>query len=326
LPPIDAQVPLQLLAELPLPPGKAPVHQPAQRIAPTPPPGATQVHPRHVTPRQVAAFRPADSDDAVYDNPIIGGRATICVLMYGDYHEMHRACLGAILTTTPANRRQIRVACNAVCPDTREYLRQLREQQLLYKVIDNADNRKKYPAMRQLFYDEADPITDKWIVWFDDDSIANRDGQWYPKLLTAISAFYDSGARLFGAYYSIMLQPSQLTWVKSRPWYRGRPFQDSRGRPSPNANRAVFAAGGFWALETALMRAANIPDPEIGHNGGDYIVGEQVWQAGYTVKDWNSRKQFIHTSSVARRGLVEHHTGTPNWRPGGRAKEGYAGF
>ena len=68
------------------------------------------------------------------------------------------------------------------------------------------------------------------------------------------------------------------------------------------------------------MREAGIPDPDLGHNGGDYFLGAQMWQAGYATKAWNRGKKIVHTSSVARRGLNEIHTGMPGWTPGGVSK------
>jgi hypothetical protein len=50
------------------------------------------------------------------------------------------------------------------------------------------------------------------------------------------------------------------------------------------------------------MISCNIPDPEIGHNGGDVCIGEQLYQGGYQAKSWNAKKQFVNTSSVKRRG------------------------
>ena len=70
-------------------------------------------------------------------------------------------------------------------------------------------------------------------------------------------------------------------------------------------------------VETDAIRRADVPDPDIGHNGGDYMIGEQLWQNNCDLKDWNRNKSFVHTSSVARRGLTEVHTGQKGWQPGG---------
>jgi hypothetical protein len=79
------------------------------------------------------------------------------------------------------------------------------------------------------------------------------------------------------------------------------------GAGSPNGNRIIFTTGGFWAITTEAMRAADIPDLGTGltHNGGDWQIGEQIYQAGYGIKQFNGKKQFVRTSSVDRRGVTK---------------------
>jgi len=261
---------------------------------------------------------PVQGDGAPIENPIIGGRVTICILMYGNYPQLHRQCLSAIISTIPAEQRQIRVGTNAVCQETMSYLSTMLDQKLIHKVIVNQTNIKKYPAMRQLLHDTDDPITDKWVIWFDDDSIANQDAGWFNKLLQKVVNTYSKGARLFGPLCYWKFNQQQVDWVRSRPWYRNRPLQTRNGRESPNGDHVQFSAGGFWMLAMDVARQAGIPDEQIGHNGGDYMIGEQVWQQGVCHEAWNSKKQFVRTSSVKRRGLREIHTARdPKWQPGG---------
>ena len=263
------------------------------------------------------AMRPSDD---IFDNPVIGGRVTVCVLMYGDYHDMHRNCVNSILSTIPYSRRQIRIACNEVCLATKKYLSRLKDEGQIFKVMDNQSNIKKYPAMRRLFYDNEQPITDKWLIWFDDDTICDRDPEWCTKLMQTIVHTHKDDCKMYGAEFYWTLKQSQVDWIRSRPWYRNRPFQVSGGREAPNGNKVKFAAGGFWALETSAMQEAGIPDESLGHNGGDVMIGEQLWQTGYSVRGWNNGKKFVHTSSVKRRGISEQHVGTVGWVPGGNAK------
>jgi len=278
-------------------------------------------------PTMVKAFEGAKKKQApttaaatVLDDPIIGGKTTICCLMYGDYFEMHRACLGSILRTTHQDRREIRVVTNKLAIPTRAWLDKLHADGHIKVLKHNADNHKKYPAMRQLFHDPDNPIETKWIVWFDDDSIANRSPSWYEDLCAKIVYEYPKKARMVGDLRFFTLNPAQIEWAKSRPWWRGRQLQTKQKQEAPNGQHIWFAAGGFWALETEAMREAMIPDEDIGHNGGDYMVGLQLWQQGYRTAAWNNGKKHVHTSSVGRRGLNEVHTGMPNWQPGGVSK------
>jgi hypothetical protein len=294
---------------------------PAEELA-TPPLPSTP--PAAQLPQQIQKFtqtptQPAHKHDDPFTHETIGGRMTVCILMYGNFHDMHKRCMNNILSTTRAPTIQIRVACNEVCMETIQYLSRLKEQGRIYKVIVNQTNIKKYPAMRRMFHDPDDPITDKWVVWFDDDSMAERDPEWIDKLAHTIINAYPKNCHVYGAPFIWTFDRQQIEWVKSRPWYRNRPFQMKNGRETPNGNRIKFATGGFWAMSMAVIKAGDIPDEQIGNNGGDYMVGEQVWQQGYDLKAWNQSKQFVHTSSIKRRGLNEKHTGKAGWVPGGTA-------
>jgi hypothetical protein len=260
--------------------------------------------------------------DRILDHKLIGGRYTICVLMYGDYHDLHKACLNSILRTVPPKRRQLRIATNAICQQSKNWLDRLHGDGEIHTLMHNRENIKKYPAMRKLFHDPANPITDRWVIWFDDDSICSRDDEWWEKLGQVIVTASPKHQKIVGSVRIWNFNPAQLKWMSTRPWYRNRPWQLKNGREAPNGNKVLFACGGFWAAEMDALRAAMVPDEQIGHNGGDYMVGAQLWQAGYGVYSWNNQKQFVHTSSVGRRGLKEVHTGMPGWRPGGIAKVG----
>ena len=255
--------------------------------------------------------------DDVYDNAVINGRVAICVLLYGDYFELHRKCINAIVSTVPPDRMQLRVACNKLNDQSLQYLENLKRENIVHKTYINDTNIKKYPAMRQMFYDMEDPINDNYVIWFDDDSIADTDTQWFTKLCTVIKNNHSENYRYYGAKFFWNFNHEQIEWIKSRPWYRARAFQMKNGLESPNASKVMFATGGFWAAEMAAIRGAGIPDEQIGHNGGDYMVGEQLWQYGVDLKEWNRDKMFVATSSVPRRGLNEVHTGRHGWIPGG---------
>lgn len=258
----------------------------------------------------------AIADDAIFDNPAIGGKFTICVLFYGPaaYHDMHMRCLNSIITTCPPGRIDLRVASNELCEETASVLERLATHSVITKYYRHNTNDLKYPVMREMFHDPACPITTKYTLWFDDDSIADRNTQWLKVLAGTIIQNPDAG--LIGADMILQLSAQQMQYYKTRPWYRGKQFRLRNGKPADNGQYAVFVAGGFFAIKTEAIRVAGIPDATLTHNGGDYTIGEQLYQNGYGIKGWNRQKQFIYTSSVQRRGESQAHFGTTEWFAG----------
>jgi ADP-heptose:LPS heptosyltransferase len=253
-------------------------------------------------------------DNDIYANPVIGGKYTVFVLFYGpsEYHALHMRCLNAIISTCPPRRIELRVGSNMLCEETAAVINRLVDHGVVKKHYQRTENVYKYPLMREMFYDPELPIETNYLLWFDDDSIADRNQQWLTHLTQTIIA--NPTAALFGSDMHIRLSPSQQAYYKSRPWYKGKPFRLKNQQPAPNGENTVFVAGGFFALKTEAMRAADVPDATLTHNGGDYTIGEQLYQAGYGVVGWNRQKQFIHTSSVKRRGEAQPHFGTEDWK------------
>jgi hypothetical protein len=254
---------------------------------------------------------PPEPGRSPLDEQEVGGRLTLFVLLYGDHHDLHRRCLEAVLATTRAERLSVRVAGNAVCGASREWLNALKSQGRLEAFYDNHDNRKKYPVMREVLRDPALPVTTRWLVWFDDDTVCDRNPRWLELLAKEIAdgRRLDPRLGMVGPKYIYGLKPAQAEWLKAAPWYRGRPFRDAQGRPAPNGAKVHFATGSFWALKTECVTACDIPDARLGHNGGDWTIGEQLYQHGYTLRSFSANKTVVNWSSVPRRGLSEKHPG-----------------
>lgn len=251
----------------------------------------------------------APTDDSIFDNPVIGGKFTVCVLFYGPhkYHSLHRQCLDGIISTIPHGRLDLRVGSNELCTESLRYIESYVQSGVIRKHYRHVENARKYPVMREMFWDHSLPIETKWLLWFDDDSICDRNRDWLRILANAM--VQQPAAAMFGAKLNFQLDAAQAAFYRKRSWFRGKLFRAKNGMPSPNGNIAHFASGGFWALRTDAMRTCDIPDPQLGHNGGDYAIGEQLYQGGFELRAWNGQKQFVHTSSVPRRGLSEPHFG-----------------
>lgn len=267
------------------------------------------------------------TDDAVLDHPAVGGKVTIFVLFYGgeEFHQLHRRCIGSILATTPAHRVDIRVGSNALNAQSVAMLDEFVKQGRITKHYKHVNNDYKYPVMREMFYDPACPITTKWVLWFDDDSICDVEPFWLNILGTHIQRHHHENCHMIGAKYIWSTNARQRAVLAARPWYKGRAWRNDKGQPSPNGTKIIFATGGFWALTHEAMVQADIPDIETGltHTGGDWQIGEQLYQAGYEIRQFNGSKQFVRTSSVPRRGVtmptidqVVAHTAAPPVSPG----------
>lgn len=250
---------------------------------------------------------------AALDHPYVGGKFTLFVLGYADHLDLVRRCVDSIVNTCPRPRFDLRVALNQPSPRVEAYVGGLADAGVVTKVYPDYGDRKKYPAMRRMFWDADCPIATPYVCWFDDDSWC-RAGDWMVVLARAIIANHPHQCRLYGAwmYHDLagVKRPGALReqWFRRAKWWRGRDLYAGSGRRlAPNGSQIVFASGGFWALATHVIREADVPDERLNHNGGDITIGCQVTQAGYKVADFSPRpaKAVVAWSDAPRRGHSE---------------------
>jgi hypothetical protein len=228
---------------------------------------------------------------------------TVCILMYGDHVDLARRCLGSIVSTLdPAHVASIRVGLNEVCGETRRFvetsLARLPVDSLIYLPERNV---MKYPLMRRMFWDTERPITTPHIMWFDDDSCITADRSWWARVADAATR-----AHQLGDVWTVWTRGNQSEGITAQPWYRGKPLL--------KRHKLRFATGGWWVLNTDVMRRANYPWPELRHRGGDSPLGEFMRQQGLTLakfKDglWINADNAGGNSKAARRG----HDERPMW-------------
>ena len=271
-----------------------------------------KTHPLEVTP----ISGPVTGKLEKLDDPILGGKITVCVLCYGPHAALARRCLSGIISTIPASKLDLRVATNEAEPATLEYLRALSTPGgSITKLYEHPNNDYKYPVMREMLWDESLPISTNYFLWFDDDTWI-VDQTWLDNLCTSILKYHKVGGRLYGnlLYHDLSMynksNPNAKKWFESGVWWRDKPLRTkNRKIEGPNGSIIDFAVGWCWAMSTAAMREANIPDVRLGHNGGDITIGEQIHQAGYSIIDWNKGKSLVACPSReqgGRRGYSEH--------------------
>jgi hypothetical protein len=248
------------------------------------------------------------ADLAAIDHKDVGSKFTIFVLFYGgeEYHQLHRRCIESIIATTPEDRVDIRVGSNQLNAKSVAMLDTYVANKQITKHYRHTDNAMKYPVMREMFFDPTCPITTKWVIWFDDDSICDKNPEWLQLLTQQIIAHHKNGNHMFGARLVWTLSQKQKDVCKSRAWYTGRHWQNNGGTTTPGGTKITFATGGFWAITHEAIVKCDIPDLTTGltHNGGDWQIGCQLYQQGLGLKQFNGNKQFVNTSSVPRRGIT----------------------
>lgn len=240
------------------------------------------------------------------DDKEIGGKVTLCLLVYGNYYEMHKRCLSA-LARTHKDRLELRVYLNEACPETVRMAEDMHKNGRIAVLYRSDDNKFKYPCMRQMFHDPDHPITTNWTIWFDDDTMADVDNYWLEKLCQTAIDISKSDPRLgmVGSRYFYSMNTPHIDWVKAAKWYKGRDFRDKAGNQAPNGFKIHFASGSCWMIRSQCIKECDIPDIRLKHNGGDICIGEQIWQNNWNLKNWNSDKRIVLWSSVARRGHRE---------------------
>lgn len=251
----------------------------------------------------------------IMDNPIIGGKFTICVLCYGDYPELARKSIGSILETVPADRVDLRIAANACSRATLDYLKTVPAS----AVYISSENDYKYPMMRRMFWNPQRPITTNYVIWFDDDTWTVQP-HWIDNLAKTIIEGHPKGCRMYGSlmYHDLGEYGDARPdlWFRESDWYRGRHFRvRGQQKEAPNGSVIDFAVGWCWALATETIRAANIPDVRLQHNGGDITIGEQVHQVGAKIAQWNGGKSLVACPSReqgGRRGFSQRFPWDPN--------------
>ncbi len=266
-------------------------------------------------PIAVPGETPSSVTEDAYDHPDVGGKFTVCLWMYGDdqYHQLHARCLQAILATVPPSRMDLRVATSDLGPQSTAYLNRLCSQDIAtcYTLPPSTG---KYAAMRTLFWDPAKPITTKWVIWFDDDSIADRDHRWLAILSQQIVQFHKpQHVHVFGTKLVWSLAPAQRDWLASRSWWRDRDLYDAAGKVSPTGNKLFYVHGGWWTVSADAIRVCDLPDPEADSHGGDIVIGAALHQNGFVIKSWNTQRQFINTSVLPNRTRDHSQTVSALW-------------
>lgn len=225
----------------------------------------------------------------IWRTPALGGKLTVCVLCHGPFFGLHQRCLESIRKTVPREFMDLRVGLVEVGEKTRRYI----ERQEPDKVYDCTQPANKYTMMRKLLWDADKPITTPYVAWFDDTAaVANANWLWSLGS-TILKQTLPIG--MYGLKLYTMLPPSSgsLDWFKSAEWYKGKLFRDAAGTESINGRVIHYCAGWFWCASVEALRRCDIPCSRLIQRGGEMVIGEQLHQGGYILKQFNGGQAFV---------------------------------
>jgi hypothetical protein len=176
------------------------------------------------------------------------------------------------------------------CRETRDYLRDLKSEGAIDRLVVSRSNLNKCPMMRRMF----DDIDSEFVWWFDDDShitapealpdriqLARRSPEhhvmWGHVFYFSNEADFSYGTDVTG-------------YVRRAPWYRGleppswapggKGEIDFEGKGSGDG-RWFFVTGGCWFMRTRAIRALGWPDPSLVKRNDDVFLGEAIRQQGW---------------------------------------------
>jgi hypothetical protein len=203
-------------------------------------------------------------------------KMTVFVLFFGNHPELATRCL------TSLERRldmglvdSVRVGLNAVCPATEDVVNQAADRGLIKEqhIYQKTGNAHKYPMMREMFNDPDNPITTKYVMWFDDDSFI-RDAGGLAEDWTSLVLKQAEKTGLLGTRRYIRLGGAQAAWAQDQPWYRANPVLQPQ-------DQVRFSNGAWWVTKTTILRELDYPWAELDHRGGDVMLGVAMQQLGY---------------------------------------------
>lgn len=210
--------------------------------------------------------------------PSVEFPVTICVVCYGEQSQLAEQFLESLYQHTDPALFELRAGLNEAEPRTHQLFAEAADRYGNIDLYIEADNIFKEPMTRRLFWEK--PLTKKWVIWFDDDSYPTRP-DWLQRLAIQIEACPQ--AAQWGQLHGVDVGDDIMEFVESAEWSRNLPLQLKDGPLSTAPYTITFSVGGFWAMQSEVLRALQWPDKRILQAAGDFLLGEALRQNDYKI-------------------------------------------
>jgi len=246
------------------------------------------------------------------------GQFSVCVLLYGDYPDLAKRCLGSIETSLDEGQTLVhdfRIGLNAVAPRVFEYVGRWAQNmagnrgQPVYLFVP-PHNVGKCPLMRKMFYQRSIPLA-RYVMWFDDDSFLVPTPGWWQRMAEMISKADVIGQTGWG----MPIRGNQWEWVRSQPW-----FNKEVGLPPVHGGRRYFrfVQGAWWVVRSEILSRYRWPPKEMVQAGDDCLFGELCRHQRIRVGEFtegvriNADEKGVHSAS-RRRGMNRPEHGADHY-------------
>jgi hypothetical protein len=228
-----------------------------------------------------------------------------------------KACLDSFLTTTQPDQLDVRVVMIGADNDTRKLVQDYIKEGFVSQAYVFSQNTDKFAAMARVFNDNACHITSTWVLWADDCVLADSRPTWFNETMQAITTGRNThGAHLFGSKYGQAVSPDFRDWIKSAGWYKKKQLRNRKGLPDAAGTLTYFVQPQCFIVSREAIDTAQLPDPRANDQCGAAIIGEQIHQAGFSVRQFNNDGQLLRCldkPSIAGSWPVP---GSKNYAPG----------
>tara|TARA_R110000765_G_scaffold422980_1_gene531256 strand:- start:36 stop:533 length:498 start_codon:yes stop_codon:yes gene_type:complete len=145
-----------------------------------------------------------------------------------------------------------------------------------------------------MLHDPAAPLLGKYVAWFDDNTYV-VDGDWVNNAVRTIKKQPDFVGMYGIRRYRPVSSAATKNWLATRSWHKGLELSNIDGIPGGAGDKVLhFCDDWFWLASKKALYAADIPCKDLVQRGGGPIIGEQLRQAGYEIKQFNVGKTHVH--------------------------------
>lgn len=202
----------------------------------------------------------------------------VVVLLYGDYPKLAERVLKSLARSAFQSQFRLWIGCNDISSATSAVVKSYLPKFADASVVNGVTPYYKYPLLRQIFYrTKPSPLALPYVMHFDDDSWITEDApdNWFVRVGAEMSK-----VNMLGDIWWRRLNGNQYQFIEDQPWYTGKPVLEQQ--------RVNFITGGWWTIQSDILRKHNWPIPELQHNGGDTLLGELFRQQGYKMGEFRT--------------------------------------